>query len=439
MALPPNGVLVVSGTTGQKVDCVTDPTKTTVTDFPAATTTHATIATQCCEPDETCRRYIETNTGYPGSGQGKQREAGCVSGKSSKKRDGVVPHTYAQALWECEERDLELCPAKSCYALGCNYDFHPVWTNKECGEADLVSFKLETSRRRHLSEASTIDQLAAAIAEQIPAATDIVVAPVDGGYSVTFTLYGEVNNSVAAVSDPSFATAISDATDITFEPVAADSVAQATESALRHVVGSASMDEVITDGREAIAIEVQERLQLYLQSYGAGIDITKVNIDRSAPPIQVQDAFNDVQKAKEDQQKFINQATAYAQQVVPEARGRAQRQLEEAQGYRDQVIARSEGEAQRFEKLLVEYSQAKQVTRDRLYIDAMENVFKNSSKVMIDVEGGNNMMYLPLDKLGQTTTTVNGATDVQNLRRELEQLRREVGASRTTGTRGRTN
>ena len=218
-----------------------------------------------------------------------------------------------------------------------------------------------------------------------------------------------------------------------------DSLAQATESALRHVVGSASMDEVITDGREAIAIEVQERLQLYLQSYGAGIDITKVNIDRSAPPIQVQDAFNDVQKAKEDQQKFINQATAYAQQVVPEARGRAQRQLEEAQGYRDRVIARSEGEAQRFEKLLVEYSQAKQVTRDRLYIDAMENVFKNSSKVMIDVEGGNNMMYLPLDKLGQATSTVNGATDVQNLRRELEQLRRELSASRATGNRGRTN
>ena len=216
-----------------------------------------------------------------------------------------------------------------------------------------------------------------------------------------------------------------------------DSLAQATESALRHVVGSASMDEVITDGREAIAIEVQARLQQYLQSYGAGIDVTKVNIDRSAPPIQVQDAFNDVQKAKEDQQKFINQATAYAQQVVPEARGRAQRQLEEAQGYRDRVVARSEGEAQRFEKLLAEYSQAKQVTRDRLYIDAMENVFKNSSKVMIDVEGGNNMMYLPLDKLGQTTTTVNGATDVQNLRREVEQLRRDLGASRSSTTRGR--
>ena len=218
-----------------------------------------------------------------------------------------------------------------------------------------------------------------------------------------------------------------------------DSLAQATESALRHVVGSASMDEVITDGREAIAIEVQARLQQYLQSYGAGIDVTKVNIDRSAPPIQVQDAFNDVQKAKEDQQKFINQATAYAQQVVPEARGRAQRQLEEAQGYRDRVVARSEGEAQRFEKLLAEYSQAKQVTRDRLYIDAMENVFKNSSKVMIDVEGGNNMMYLPLDKLGQATTTVNGTTDIQNLRRDLDQLLRDLGASRTSNTRGRPN
>ena len=218
-----------------------------------------------------------------------------------------------------------------------------------------------------------------------------------------------------------------------------DSLAQATESALRHVAGSASMDEVITDGREAIAIEVQDRLQTYLRSYGAGIDVTKVNIDRSAPPIQVQDAFNDVQKAKEDQQKFINQATAYAQQVVPEARGRAQRQLEEAQGYRDRVIARSEGEAQRFEKLLTEYSQAKQVTRDRLYIDAMENVFKNSSKVMVDVKGGNNMMYLPLDKIGQSSTPLNSSTDVQALRREVEQLRRDLNTSRPASNRGRVN
>jgi membrane protease subunit HflK len=210
------------------------------------------------------------------------------------------------------------------------------------------------------------------------------------------------------------------------------SLDQATESALRHVAGSSTMDQVITDGREAIAIEVQERLRSYLSMYGTGIDITKVNIDRSAPPVQVQEAFNDVQKAKEDQQKFINQATAYSQQIVPEARGKAQRQLEEAQAYRDRVIARSEGEAERFEKLLGEYRGAKQVTRDRLYIDALENVFKNASKVMVDVEGGNNMMYLPLDKLTQQSGGNNApSTDVNALRREVEQLRRDVGNSRS--------
>ena len=218
------------------------------------------------------------------------------------------------------------------------------------------------------------------------------------------------------------------------------SLDQATESALRHVAGSSTMDQVITDGREAIAIEVQERLRSYLKSYGTGIDITKVNIDRSAPPVQVQDAFNDVQKAKEDQQKFINQATAYSQQVVPEARGKAQRQLEEAQAYRDRVIARSEGEAERFEKLLNEYSLAKQVTRDRLYIDALENVFKNASKVMVDVEGGNNMMYLPLDKLTQQSGSNASNVDVTALRREMEQLRRDVSSSRTNiNNRNRSN
>lgn len=218
------------------------------------------------------------------------------------------------------------------------------------------------------------------------------------------------------------------------------SLDQATESALRHVAGSSTMDQVITDGREAIAIEVQERLRSYLKSYGTGIDITKVNIDRSAPPVQVQDAFNDVQKAKEDQQKFINQATAYSQQVVPEARGKAQRQLEEAQAYRDRVIARSEGEAERFEKLLNEYSLAEQVTRDRLYIDALENVFKNASKVMVDVEGGNNMMYLPLDKLTQQSGSNASNLDITALRREMEQLRRDVSSSRTSiNNRSRSN
>ena len=203
------------------------------------------------------------------------------------------------------------------------------------------------------------------------------------------------------------------------------SLDNATESALRHVVGSSTMDQVITDGREAIAIEVQDRLQSYLRIYGTGIFINKVNIDRSAPPAQVQEAFNDVQKAVEDKQKFINQSNAYAQSIVPEARGKAQRQIQEASAYRDQVIAKAEGEAERFEKLLAEYKLAKTVTRDRLYIDALESVFSKSSKVMVDVEGGNNMMYLPLDRLGDRRgSPVN--VDQNAVKQATEEIRREL-------------
>ena len=179
------------------------------------------------------------------------------------------------------------------------------------------------------------------------------------------------------------------------------SLDHATESALRHVVGSSVMEDVITAGRAAIAAEVQQRLQDYLDTYGTGILVSKVNIDESAPPNEVRDAFNDVQKAKEDEQRIINEANAYAESIIPTARGEAQKLIEQANAYRDQVVARAEGEADRFEALLTEYSLAKQVTRDRLYIDAMEAVLQRSSKIMIDVEGGNNLMYLPLDRLGQ--------------------------------------
>ena len=184
------------------------------------------------------------------------------------------------------------------------------------------------------------------------------------------------------------------------------SLDHATESALRHVVGSSGMDQVITDGRAAVAAEVQERLQTYLDSYGTGIWISKVNIDESAPPNQVRDAFNDVQKAKEDEQRTINDANAYAESVIPEARGEAQRAIEQANAYRDQVIARAEGEADRFVKLLTEYQRAERVTRDRLYIDAMESILSRTSKIMINVEGGNNLMYLPLDRLGQQSPSL---------------------------------
>lgn len=177
------------------------------------------------------------------------------------------------------------------------------------------------------------------------------------------------------------------------------SLEQAMESSLRHVVGGTVMDRIITDGREQVAVDVQQRLQQYLDAYQTGIQVAKVNIEDAHAPAQVQDAFNDVPRAKEDRERLKNEAETYANGVVPEARGRAQRQIEEASAYRDQVVARAEGEAARFQKLLTEYKKAPEVTRQRLYIEAMQDVLSSNSKVLIDTQGGNNMIYLPLDKL----------------------------------------
>lgn len=215
------------------------------------------------------------------------------------------------------------------------------------------------------------------------------------------------------------------------------SLDHATESALRHVVGGSIMDQVITDGRAAIAVEVQERLQSYLNRYETGILVSKVNIDESAPPSQVRDAFNDVQKAKEDEQRVINEANAYAESIIPTARGEAQKLIEQASAYRDQVVARSEGEAQRFEKLLAEYSLAKEVTRDRLYLDSIESVLSTSSKIMVDVEGGNNLMYLPLDRFVQSGAAgVGGAATQDTVRNLADAVIREIN-SRVADGRGR--
>jgi membrane protease subunit HflK len=177
------------------------------------------------------------------------------------------------------------------------------------------------------------------------------------------------------------------------------SLQEAANSALRHVAGSTVMHEVLTEGREQVAVEIGERLQTYLNSYGTGIQIETVNIEESNPPSEVQAAFDDVIKAREDEERYKNEAQTYANGIIPEARGLAQRMIEEATAYRERVIAESEGEAQRFEYLLAEYKKAPEVTRSRLYIDAVEEVMQNSSKVMVDVEGGNNMMYIPLDKI----------------------------------------
>jgi membrane protease subunit HflK len=188
------------------------------------------------------------------------------------------------------------------------------------------------------------------------------------------------------------------------------SLHNASQSALRHVVGDTSMNMVLTEGRARIGVDVTERLQRYIDMYETGIRVVKVNIDESKPPSQVQAAFDDVIKAREDEERLKNEAQAYANGIVPESRGRAQRVIEEASAYREQVVAEAEGEAERFSKLLQEYAKAPEVTRERLYLSAVERVFGDTNKVMVDVEGGNNIMYLPLDKLVEKSASSTSAS-----------------------------
>jgi membrane protease subunit HflK len=161
------------------------------------------------------------------------------------------------------------------------------------------------------------------------------------------------------------------------------------------------MDPILTSGRTILAADVEMRLQKYMTKYNTGIEIDKVNIKEASAPPQLQAAFDDVIKAQQDRERYTSEADAYANSVVPEARGKAQRMLEEANAYKEQVIAQAEGEADRFVKLHTEYRRAPRVTRERLYLDSISKVYGNTSKVMVDVEGGNNMMYLPLDKIMQ--------------------------------------
>ena len=196
------------------------------------------------------------------------------------------------------------------------------------------------------------------------------------------------------------------------------SLRHATDSAIRHVIGSTELNQVLSEGRQKIAAEVKMRLQTYLDNYGTGILVRDVNIQEGRPPEEVRAAFDDVIKAKEDEERLKNEAQAYANAVIPEARGRAQRMIEEAEAYRAEVVARADGESDRFERLLAEYKRAPAVTRERLYIETLERVMGNTSKVMVDVEGGNNMLYLPLDRMVQQGSSAPAA-NTPNTFREL--------------------
>ena len=177
------------------------------------------------------------------------------------------------------------------------------------------------------------------------------------------------------------------------------SLAQATDSALRYVVGHTTMDEVLTVGRESVRQNTLELLENVIAPYQLGIQVVDVNLLPARPPEAVKDAFDDAISAQEDEQRFIREAEAYAREIEPLARGQVRRVLQEAQAYREQTVLKAQGEVARFNELLPQYKAAPKVTRERLYIETLEKIYSNTAKVMVDVEGSNNMMYLPLDKI----------------------------------------
>ncbi len=188
-----------------------------------------------------------------------------------------------------------------------------------------------------------------------------------------------------------------------------DSVLQAAETAIREIVGRNSMDFVIFEGRAEVAARAQKLMQEILDRYGTGISISKVTMQNAQPPEQVQAAFDDAVKAGQDRERQKNEGEAYANDVIPRARGMAARLIQEAEGYRSRVTEQSLGDAARFRQIVAEYNKAPQVTRDRLYIDAMQQIMSNTSKVLVDQKSGSNLLYLPLDKLMRGETGGAGA------------------------------
>jgi modulator of FtsH protease HflK len=180
-----------------------------------------------------------------------------------------------------------------------------------------------------------------------------------------------------------------------------DSLSQALDSALRYVVGHANMDAVLTSGREEVRQSVWAELQKIIESYNLGLIIVDVNFKDARPPEEVKDAFDDAISAQEDEVRYLREAEAYARGIEPRARGRVKRMEQEALAYKQQMILDAQGEVARFAQLIPEYKAAPEVMRQRMYLSTMEKVYSNTSKVMVDVEGGNNMMYIPLDKIMQ--------------------------------------
>lgn len=207
---------------------------------------------------------------------------------------------------------------------------------------------------------------------------------------------------------------LSDPEDYQFNTRQPDEAVQhVAEAAMREIVGKSSMDFVLYEGREQVAVSAQKMLQDILDRYETGISISKVTLQNAQPPEQVQAAFDDAVKAKQDLERQKNEGQAYYNDVVPKARGTASRLTEEAAGYRQRVVASAEGETARFRQILTEYAKAPAVTRDRMYLDTMQEIFTSTSKIMVDARSQGNLLFLPLDKLMQMSSAeLSGANTV---------------------------
>ncbi len=225
-----------------------------------------------------------------------------------------------------------------------------------------------------------------------------------------------------------------------------ENVRQAAETAIREVVGKSKMDYVLYEGREQVAAAATKLIQEILDRYKSGILISKLTMQNAQPPEQVQAAFDDAVKAGQDRERQKNEGQSYANDVVPRARGAAARLIQESQGYKQSVIANAEGDASRFKQILVEYEKAPAVTRERMYLDMMQQVMGNISKVMVDQKNGNSLLYLPLDKLVESTRAAAAPTDAtatpvtapvttQSSDNDAAQRARDSVLSRDRGTR----
>lgn len=188
-----------------------------------------------------------------------------------------------------------------------------------------------------------------------------------------------------------------------------EAVMGAAETAVREIVGKSKMDYVLYEGREQIASQAAKLMQDILDRYQSGVMISKVTMQNAQPPEQVQAAFDDAVKAGQDRERQKNEGQAYANDVIPKAKGTAARLLEEANGYKQRVISSAEGDASRFKQVLTEYAKAPEVTRQRMYLETMQQIYSNTSKVMVDTKGQGNLLYLPLDKLMQATAAATAA------------------------------